>query len=65
MKLTLARQNSQTYSKNVLDFHHDAIKQFIVWDSTRMSVKDLLIWKASAVYKRLTDVFQMSVLHTF
>ncbi len=31
----------------------------------KMSVKDLLIGKASDVYKRLTDVFQMSVLHTF
>ncbi len=29
-----------------------------------MSVKDLLIWKASAVYKRLKDVFEMSVLHS-
>ncbi len=31
----------------------------------KMSVKDLLIWKASAVYKRLADIFQISVLYTF
>ncbi len=31
----------------------------------KMSVKDNLIWKASAVHKHLTDVLKMSVLHTF
>ncbi len=31
----------------------------------KTSVKDRLIWNASAVYKHLTDVFKMSVLHTF
>ncbi len=33
-------------------------------DSTHTSVKDRLIWKAPVVYKPLTDVCKMSVLHT-
>ncbi len=31
----------------------------------KITVKDYFIWKASAVYKHLRNVFKKSVLHTF